>query len=158
MFGISPNGDATTFTPGVMYAPMRGRKPAEPIKEYPNRLREWRTERGYSLLKLAELTGQKHQSVQRHETGENQITLAQMEAYARALSIRPEELLNDAVRITPHMRELIGILENLTDSEQERLVKMTRAFAEPAANFTPDPQPAQAVTARARTTRTSRRT
>lgn len=84
-----------------------------------------------SLEKLADLTNQKHQSVARHETGLNQMTLAQMELYAKALQIKPEELLNDSVRISRPMRELVALLENLPPTEQERLLSMTRAFAEP---------------------------
>lgn len=148
MLDISPNRDATAFTPGVMVAAMRGRRPTEPIRDFPNRLREWRNARGYSLLRLAELTGQKHQSVARHETGENQITLAQMEAYAKVLNIKPEELLNDSVRINPKLRELMDILDNLPETEQERLVSMTRAFAEPRQHYEPQPAPPKARTSR----------
>lgn len=157
MLGISPNGDATGFTHGVIFSRMRGRTPAEPIREFPNRLREWRTARGLSLQTLADLTNQKHQSVARHETGENQITLAQMETYARALQIKPEELLNSSVRIAPKLRELIEILENLPDSEQERLVSMTRAFAEPRANFEAMPQPDKSPNQRKQSVKSSRK-
>jgi transcriptional regulator with XRE-family HTH domain len=143
MIGISLDRDATGFTHGVMVAAMRGRRPSEPIKDFPNRLREWRTARGYSLQTLADLTNQKHQSVARHETGENQITLAQMEAYAKVLSIKPEELLNSSVRINPKLRELLDILDNLPETEQERLVNMTRAFAEPRQPFEPQEAPAK---------------
>ena len=128
---ISPDGYSPTFTPDVMVPLMRGRRPAEPQKVFPNRLRGWRQGRGLSLEKLGELTGQKHQSVARHETGLNQMTLAQMELYAKALQIKPEELLNDSVRISGPMRELVALLENLPPTEQERLLSMTRAFAEP---------------------------
>lgn len=158
MLGISPDRYATDFTHGVIVAAMRGRRPSEPIKHFPNRLREWRTARGYSLLRLAELTGQKHQSVARHETGLNQITLVQMETYAKALNIKPEELLNDSVRINPKLRELLDILENLPATEQERLVNMTRAFAEPRAAFVPSPVVSEPKPAVARNTRASRRT
>lgn len=139
MLGISTTGDATGFTHGVMVPAMRGRRPAEPIKDFPNRLREWRTVRGYSLQTLADLTHQKHQSVARHETGENQITMAQMEAYAKVLNIKPEELLHNSLRINAKLRELMDILDNLSDTEQERLVNMTRAFAEPRATFETQP-------------------
>jgi transcriptional regulator with XRE-family HTH domain len=128
---ISPDRASPPFTLGVMVPLMRGRRPAEPQKHYPNRLRHWRQERGLSLEKLADLTNQKHQSVARHETGLNQMTVAQMELYAKALQIKPEELLNDSVRITAPMRGLIAMLENLPPTEQERLLDMIRAFAEP---------------------------
>lgn len=142
MLNISPDGASSNFTHGVMFACMRGRRPAESQTHFPNRLREWRNARGYSLEKLAGLTNQKHQSVARHETGANQMTLVQMELYAKALQIKPEELLNNSLRISPAIRDLVALLENLPPTEQERLLSMTRAFAAPPPEK-PIPPPVQ---------------
>lgn len=132
---FSLDGRFSDFTHGVKVMAMRGRTPAEPIKNFPNRLREWRMARGYSLKKLGELTAQKHQSVARHETGENQITLDQMQLYAKALSIKPEELLNGSVRISDEMRELLEIYESLPTDARVRFLRMGHAFAEPAPEY-----------------------
>lgn len=92
-----------------------------------------------SQAKLGELTGHKPQSVARHETGENQITLDQMESYAQALKIKPEELLNSADRIDPRLRELVELLDVLSPEEQTRAIQVVRAFAEPARPFSAEP-------------------
>ncbi|WP_428668087.1 helix-turn-helix domain-containing protein [Reyranella sp.] len=127
---------------------MRGRTPAEPIKNFPNRLREWREARGLSLKQLAELTNQKHQSVQRHEIGENQMTMVQMELYARKLKIKPEELFNHSQRIDPQLRELAEVFDRLPGTERQRLLRLAHAFADPPAPFAAEPPAPQRATRR----------
>jgi transcriptional regulator with XRE-family HTH domain len=97
--------------------------------------------RGLSLKTLGEMTGQKYQSVARHETGENQITIAQLEAYARALRIKPEELLKNSMRVHPMMRGLLDLFESLPADEQERFVRMGYAFVEPNVRYLAPPKP-----------------
>lgn len=138
MSQTSPNGDLDPITPRVIFSGMRGRTPAEPRSEYPNRLREWRQARGMSQKALAELTQQKHQSVARHETGDNQITLVQMELYAKALRIKPEELLKDSLRVNPKLRGLVEVFDTLTPIDQDRFLRMGYAFAEPNVQFLTD--------------------
>lgn len=93
-----------------------------------------------SLKELADATSQKHQSVARHETGLNQMTLAQMEVYARALKIKPEELLNGSARINPELRELMVAIDKMPPADQQRFLRMGQAFAEPQVHFLPEPQ------------------
>lgn len=97
---------------------------------------------------LGKLTGHKAQSVARHETGENQLTVSQMEGYAKALRIKPEELLNTSARMSALVRELAELIEALPRGEQQRAVQMMRAFAEPRAPYTAE-QPAPARPKRA---------
>lgn len=137
---ISRDRLSPDITHGVIVTAMRGRPPAEPIKEYPNRLREWRTTRTLSQKQLGDLVGEKYQTVARHETGENQITLAQMKTYARALSIKPEELLNDSDRINPRLRALAALFDVLSPERQDDLLRVTNALAEPAADFDSEPR------------------
>jgi transcriptional regulator with XRE-family HTH domain len=118
-----------------MMVAMRGRTPATPTKEYPNRLREWRQVRGLSLKTLAERTQQKHQSVARHETGENQMTVAQLEVYAKVLRIKPEELLKNSLRVHPKLRGLVDLFESLPADEQDRFLRMGYAFVEPNVRY-----------------------
>jgi transcriptional regulator with XRE-family HTH domain len=92
-----------------------------------------------SLQKLGELTGQKHQSIARQETGETPITFDRAEQYAKVLKIKPEELLREGLRVNPKMRGLVEIFDTLTAEDQDRFLRMGYAFAEPNVRFLPPP-------------------
>lgn len=150
----SPDGHSKAFTRGVILPLMvehKTRKPNEPVTDFPNRLREQRRARGLSQKQLAAMTGQKPQSVARHETGLNQITLAQMEVYGRALGVKPEELLNDSQRIDERLRPVLDMFSTLAAPEQERFIRLSALF-DPAASYSP-----QAIEAPAGARKPSRR-
>jgi transcriptional regulator with XRE-family HTH domain len=115
----------------------RGRPPRQPVQldQLPNRLREHREAKGWSLEQLAEKTGHKAQTVARHETVPGQMTLGQMERYATILGVRPEEMLADGVRISRRLRQLLAFAETLSEGELDRLMRLGHALAEPPAPF-----------------------
>lgn len=129
--GISPNGPARGITQCVNVLLMRGRPRKQPLRDPPNRLREWREARGLALAALGLEVGLKAQTVQRHETGENQMTLAQMQHYARVLKIRVEELLPGSLRVPLRIRQLIDIANNLPPHQQDQLVRLGLALGDP---------------------------
>lgn len=135
--GISLNGVERAITPGVIIAGMstrRGRPPRNPVKleELPNRLREHREAKGWSLEDLAEKTGHKAQTVARHETVPGQMSVGQMEAYAKVLGVRAEEILAGSARIPKRLRALLAFAETLSEPELDRPMRLGHALAEPS--------------------------
>lgn len=114
---------------------MRGRKSKPPDESTPNRIREWRLARGLTIEQLAELMQSNSQTVHRHETGNNEMTLARLERYAEVLGVAVEELLAKSHRVAPDLKALINVAEHLTVNDRAKLVRMGRALAEPAEPF-----------------------
>lgn len=130
---ISRAGGSPALTPGVIVATMRGRPPKKVITEYPNRLRELRQDRGLSQRDLGNMVGEKYQTVSRHETGENEMTIAQLRAYADALGVKPEEMLNDTDRLNPRIRSFAALFDALPREQQDQVLRVVDALAEPRA-------------------------
>lgn len=114
---------------------MRGRKPKLPDESSPNRIREWRMARGMTIDELAQRMQSNSQTVHRHETGNNEMTLARLERYAEVLGVKVEELLATAHRVPPGVRALVDIAEHLTYEDRDKLVRMGRVLAEPPAPY-----------------------
>lgn len=100
---------------------MRGRRPKNPDREFPNRIREWRERRGLSITQLAEAMQSNYQTVARHETRNNDMTLARLERYATVLSVRTEELLRDSERVLPSLQELLDLVRAMPSDQQAEL-------------------------------------
>lgn len=110
---------------------MRGRRSKPPDESTPNRIREWRLERGLTIEQLAERMQSNSQTVHRHETGSNEMTLARLERYAEVLGVKTEELLPDTDRVPPSLKALVELAERLTTEERIQLVRLGRALAQP---------------------------
>lgn len=110
---------------------MRGRPPKKPDRQLPNRLREWRNARQLTIQQMAELMQSNYQTVARHETGDNDMTLARLERYAEVLDVKVEELLNDSQRVPMELRELIELAQNLSREDQKRLLRLGASLQEP---------------------------
>ena len=59
----------------------------------PNRLREWRSKRGWSLKKLGALVGLSYGQVGKLERGDEDLSLARLRQFARVLDCSPADLL-----------------------------------------------------------------
>ena len=73
-------------------APARGRFMPAAMEEK-NRIREWRERRGLSQAQLAERMGLHQQAVHRLESGQHELKAQHLKAYARALGVRPIDIL-----------------------------------------------------------------
>lgn len=82
-------------------------------------------------------------AVQRHASGETQMTISHMEVYARALGIFAEELLPGDLRLLPEMRQLIRDLSLISKDAREAFQLSIRQIAErtEAANATSTKEP-----------------
>jgi len=112
----------------------RGRPRQSPMPQINNRIRQERESKGWSLARLSKETRPRipAQTIQRHETGIAQVDLLQLEIYAIALGIKPEELMHDGMRISADARELLALYDRMTPREREQLVKVAQAlFIEP---------------------------
>lgn len=118
---------------------MRGRKSKVPDESAPNRIREWRLRRGLTIEQLAERMQSNSQTVHRHETGSNEMTLARLERYAETLSVRVEELLSKSHRVPEQLRTLVELAEKLAPDERARLIRLGHALAEPQVEDDGDP-------------------
>lgn len=137
--GYLPNsliGGVSDFPAGGILHAM-ARKPYRTAKRtYPNRIREWRVLRGYSIEEFADRVGTKRATLHRHETGENEMTLAALERYARELGVKVEELLRDSARIDDETRAVAEALAKLDAGERRRAIAILEAATRP-------PMPAQ---------------
>ena len=119
---------------------MRGRPPENPSRQLPNRIREWRQARKMSIVQLAEAMQSNYQTVARHETGGNDMTLARLERYAEVLAVKVEELLSDSHRVPADLKELMELAQTLSREDQKRLLRLGASLKEPDAaspNVTP---------------------
>lgn len=112
---------------------MRGRPPKIPTEDLPNRLRELRLGKGWSLAKLGQLVGWNAQNVQRHETGEMQLKIHHLNAYAEALGCRPGDIIKGERALTPRENALIELYRKLPPGQRDALFRIGGALAEPEA-------------------------
>lgn len=95
--------------------------------------------RGLTIEQLAERMQSNSQTVHRHETGSNEMTLARLERYAETLSVRVEELLSKSHRVPEQLRTLVELAEKLAPDERARLIRLGHALAEPQVEDDGDP-------------------
>lgn len=127
---FSRNG-AVTIPPSSGILPrMRGRKSKPPDDSAPNRIREWRLARGLTIEELAERMQSKSQTVHRHETGNNEMTLKSLQRYADVLGVRTEELLPNSQRVPAMLKALNDLGQRLTPTERAQLVRLGTALAQ----------------------------
>lgn len=80
---------------------MRGRRPIVSESPPPNRIRELRLARGWSMEKLGEEIGASHAAIQRWEVGKRRLKSEEMRRIATAFEIDPGDLLDASERNIP---------------------------------------------------------
>ena len=93
-----------------------------------------------TLANVAELMQSKVPTVARHETQNNEMTLATLERYAQIYGVQVEELLPDAMRVAPSLAALLDLGQKLTPDLRAQLVRLGYALAEPARTYEVEPR------------------
>ena len=132
---ISTERHAAPLPLAAIVVSMRGRKPKDPSRPAPNRLREWREHRGLSRAAVAELMQSKAVTVAKHETGGNEMSVATFLRYAKIYDVRFEDLLASS-RVSPSLQALIDIGVKLPPNDLAKLVRASRGFFEQHESFT----------------------
>lgn len=109
---------------------MRGRPPLAPSAQLPNRIRETRERRGWSVRELAERVGLHERDVGRHELGHRQVKQAHLVLYARALGVDVSELLPGTTPHSDELRQLMELARELPPAAQRKLLKIARTLLE----------------------------
>lgn len=119
-----------------------GKKKTAPEFPVGNRLQEFLDARQLSHQAFSKMTSPKisKSAVQRHATGESQMTIYHMEIYARALGIFPEELLPTGLRLEPDVRAALVDLRKLDPSSRRAVAKTLHDLAEEQRAFEPELQ------------------
>ena len=89
--------------------------------DYPNRIRDLREQRGWSLQKLGDAADTSAQQVSRLEKGERQLDFDWISRISSALGVRPWELFPDGM-LPADMRGLLVKVSVLND-EQRKVVE-----------------------------------
>lgn len=71
----------------------RGRPLSDPGGNYPNRVLHWRVKRGLTQEGLGDLVGLDHRTVGKIEKARQGMSVEQLQVFARALDVAPENLL-----------------------------------------------------------------
>lgn len=69
-------------------------RPAAPLPNAPNRIREWRLRLGFTQERIGEALGVHGETIRKWETGDNPISVDQLGRIAALLGLRPLDLLN----------------------------------------------------------------
>lgn len=97
------------------------------LKVYEN-IKKRRLELGYSQQKLAELTGYSSKGAIAHiEKGERDISQSKLEAFAKALGVKPGELLGDTEQTLED--EIISLLSGLNQEGKEKVMEYVSDLA-----------------------------
>ncbi len=97
------------------------------LKVYEN-IKKRRLELGYSQQKLAELTGYSSKGAIAHiEKGERDISQSKLEAFAKALGVKPGDLLGDTEQTIED--EIISLLSGLNQEGKEKVMEYVSDLA-----------------------------
>jgi len=105
-------------------------------KELPNRIREHRNRLGWSQQVLADHCGTTKAQIDKLEKGNRRLTQEWMRRIAAPMAIQPEDLLPVGER-SPREVALLAVFRELSEEEQERLLRLARAFGDPPNSVTP---------------------
>lgn len=100
------------------------------MQKFPNRIRELREERGLSQQQLADLCKTSNQQISRLELGQRRLPTVWMDRIAEALRCQPTDIIAAAAG-SPRKRAMMDIFDRLDPEDQDRLIKMGTALAEP---------------------------
>jgi transcriptional regulator with XRE-family HTH domain len=96
------------------------------MDERPNRLREFRDQRGMSLQQMADYIGCTKSQAHRLETGDNELTVKWMRIIGRKFGIKPSELMNDEdveFRATAEDHQLRESLKEFSSEERALVLR-----------------------------------
>lgn len=90
----------STSVPNYATRGRMGRKPKQPDNDqvFPNRIREIREARGWTLQALADAAGLSKSALGRIETGESDLKMSRLRVIAKYLDVRQAELLEESER------------------------------------------------------------
>lgn len=117
-------------------------RPAKPLRHYPNRVRAVREAKGLSLATVAKACRARPaislSMLQKYETGELQLKVLHLEVIARALEVRPQQLLNSVDPVEDEQEvALLDAFRQLPEAERDRALKLLRALMPDPAGPTP---------------------
>lgn len=99
-----------------------------------NRIRALRKAQELTLDALGDRIGTSGSNLSKLERFDEKLDLKRMRTIARALGVRPVDLLTDEdnpERLMEQERELLALFRSLNPAGQERLVRVAEAVAEP---------------------------
>ena len=118
--------------PNVLFFPYM----AKTTENLPNRIREWRLRKNFTLVGLAKEMRTTHGQIQKMEVGERPVTLAWLDRFAAALDVSVGELLHPSQNPrlpNPRQAALLEMLER----GGEQAMRTAEAVAEAARPYTP---------------------
>lgn len=100
------------------------------MNEEKNNLKSIRIDRGYTLEKMAELTGGDPGTVSRHESGKRKLSIGLINKYATALECHPAEIIGDIPEAITDEKEknIITMFRMLDSAEQEQFINIAKTF------------------------------
>lgn len=115
-------------TPPVTFGRMAGRPP-KPIVNPPNRIREAREARGLTQEQIAKQLGVAGETIRKYETGENAVSVYQIQRVARAIGVPAYTLLNDwEPERGEQERALAALFRRLPPRERMRALSVLAAL------------------------------
>jgi transcriptional regulator with XRE-family HTH domain len=104
-----------------------------------NRIRDLRLGAGLSQAELAELVGTTQAQIARLETGERRLTVEWMQRIARALSLRPSDLLPTAALADVDAKEveLLANFRAMSEPSRTAMIDLSRLLADRTAPAQP---------------------
>jgi transcriptional regulator with XRE-family HTH domain len=116
-----------TETLGAMTRRVTPEKPLVP--RFPNRIRELRKARGWSLEQLAEAVHRSPDNVSKKERGERRLRLEEMPLYASALDCSVADLLPGEASLSQREKTLLAYFGAMTPDQQDQLLKFATFLA-----------------------------
>jgi transcriptional regulator with XRE-family HTH domain len=110
-----------------------------PMSDDPNRIREFRTQRGWSQSHLGELMGTSHVNISELERGVTQLTLGYMRRFAAVFGCAPGDLLlpeDNKASLSPDEQAWVNRWRAADPATREKLNAMADLIA-------PSPLPAR---------------
>ncbi len=94
----------------------------------PTRLREIRDTVGLTQTELGDLVGLSKEAVANHESGRRGISTRQLQKYAAALKVAPQEILKGGGKPTSDAAKLLALFEQLDTKDRKTLLAMAETF------------------------------
>ena len=101
------------------------------MREYPNRIHEFRKTRGLTQQQVADAIGTSHQTVQRLERGERKLTEFWMKRIAPVFNCPPGDLMlvEHTTNTGDQYTTLVACFNEMTADNRARLLEVAAAFA-----------------------------
>lgn len=108
---------------------MRPGRPPKQLRSYPNRIRALREEQELTLEKLAARAGMGSEKLRKLELGDRELSVADLEAVARALNRPSSQLLTSVDPVLDQQeRALLALFRAAGAADRERLLSAAPAI------------------------------